>query len=308
MEAIHPEERSAQATSYDEHRDVYLMPREQAPIVSQHTLDGLLPSPDPDREVDDWGRSSRVTSLLDKVAGLYYRYWFRVEVEGVEHVPASGGALLVSNHAGAVPPDALMIGQAIRNEHPAPRPLYYLVPYSFRGIPLLGMLGSKIGIIQSHPANAQRLLRDEGKLALVFPERHRGMNKLYWQRYRLRRFGRGNFVATALKAKVPIVPVAVVGAEEAMPAFAHIPLPVKVAGVRTLPVNHALPHMGLPGAAMFLPAKIKIRFLEPMSLSQYGPESAADVAQVQYIAEEVRSRIQSTLEEMLADRRSVWFG
>ena len=93
----------------------------------------------------------------------------------------------------------------------------------FKGYPGVGMLANKIGLVAAHPANAQRLLRDEGRLVLVFPEGQKGSRKLYWQRYKLRRFGRGGFVKTALRAGVPIVPVAVVGAEEAMPIFAHVP-------------------------------------------------------------------------------------
>src|SRR4029077_10616250 len=180
----------------------------------------LIPSQDLTRSVDDWGRSESFFKLVEPVLDFYYRYWFRVDQQGGEHVPASGGATIVSNHSGALPPDAPMIMQAIRNEHPDPRPIYMLGEDWFKGYPGVGMLANKIGLVTAHPANAQRLLCDEGRLALVFPEGQKGSRKVYWQRYRLRRFGRGGFVKTALRAGVPIVPVAVVGAEEAMPIFA----------------------------------------------------------------------------------------
>jgi len=231
-----------------------------------------------------------------------------VEQEGVENVPAEGGALLVSNHSGALPPDAPMIMQAIRHEHTTPRPVYMLGEHWFKGYPGVGMFTNKIGLVAAHPANAQRLLRDERQLALVFPEGQKGSRKLFWQRYRLRRFGRGGFVRTAIAAGVPIVPVAVVGAEEAMPIFAHVPLLQRLTGLIYFPVNHAFPHFGLAAGAMYLPAKFKIRFLEPIDFSGYGPDDAEDVALVQSLAEDVRARIQAQLDVLLASRKSVWFG
>jgi 1-acyl-sn-glycerol-3-phosphate acyltransferase len=246
--------------------------------------------------------------LADPVLDFYYRYWFRVEQDGVENVPAAGGALLVSNHSGALPPDAPMIMQALRNEHPSPRPLYMLGENWFKGYPFVGMLANKIGLVAAHPANAQRLLRDEGRLALVFPEGQKGSGKLYWQRYRLRRFGRGGFVKTALRSGVPIVPVAVIGAEEAMPIFAHVRSLQRLTGLIYFPVNHAFPWAGLAAGAMYLPAKFKIRFLEPVSLDEYGPEGAEDLALVQSIAERVRGQIQREVDRLVAARKSVWFG
>jgi len=268
----------------------------------------LIPTPDPSREVDDWGRSERVFALMEPMLNFYYRYWFRVEQEGVENVPAEGGALLVSNHSGALPPDAPMIMQAIRNEHPQPRPLYMLGEHWFKGYPGVGMLTNKIGLVAAHPANAQRLLRDEGRLALVFPEGQKGSRKLYWQRYHLRRFGRGGFVKTAIRSGVPIVPIAVVGAEEAMPIFAHVPLLQRLTGLIYFPINHAFPQFGLAAAMMYLPAKFKIRFLEPVSLDGYSPEDAEDLELVQTLAEEIRGRIQIEVDRLVATRRSVWFG
>jgi 1-acyl-sn-glycerol-3-phosphate acyltransferase len=268
----------------------------------------LIPAAEPGRELDDWGRSERVFDLVEPLLDFYYRYWFRVEQQGIEHIPAVGGALLVSNHSGALPPDAPMIMRTIRHEHPHPRPLYMLGEHWFKGYPGIGMLANKIGLVAAHPANAQRLLRDEGRLALVFPEGQKGSRKLYWQRYKLRRFGRGGFVRTAIRGRVPVVPVAVLGAEEAMPIFAHVPLLQRLTGLVYFPVNHAFPHFGLAAALMYLPAKFKIHFLEPVDLTGYGPEDAEDVALVQRLAEDVRARIQTELDGMLSSRGSVWFG
>lgn len=287
-------------------RSAHLEPPEGAPTMEQ--LRELLPGREDSRELDDWGRSERMMQAIDPVLNFYYRYWFRVEVEGVENVPSDGGALLVCNHSGALPPDAPMIMQAIRNEHPAPRPLYMLGEHWFKGFPAVGMFANKIGVVPAHPANAQRLLEDEGRLALVFPEGQKGTSKVLWQRYRLRRFGRGGFVRTALRAKVPIVPIALVGGEEAMPIFAHMRSLQRATGLLYAPFNHAFPHFGLAAALMYLPAKFRIRFLEPIDIPAMDPETVEDAAAVQTIAEEIRARIQVQLDEMLGERQSVWLG
>lgn len=268
----------------------------------------LLPAAEPERALDDWGRSETVMSWVEPLLEFYYRYWFRVETEGIGNVPSEGGALLVSNHSGALPPDGPMIMQAIRNEHSRPRPVYMLGEHWFKGYPGVSMLVNKIGMVPAHRANAQRLLRDEGRLAVVFPEGQKGTRKMYWQRYRLRRFGRGGFVRTAIRARVPIVPIALVGAEEAMPIFAHFRTLQKLTGLIYFPLTPSFPQFGLLGALMFMPAKFKIRFLEPIDMSEYPPETVDDPAGIQVISERIRGRIQRELDEMLATRESVWLG
>src|SRR5688572_10000494 len=180
------------------------------------TMRGLLPAIEPERRLNDWGRSERIEGIFDRtLLEFFYRYWFRVEVEGIENVPSDRGALLVSNHAVALPPDAAMIAKAIREEHPTPRPLYLTVEHFFKGYPGFSMLIPKIGGVAAHPANVHRLLYDERELVLVFPEGRKGTEKLYKDRYKLRRFGRGGFVEAAMRAEAKIVPTCVVGAEEA---------------------------------------------------------------------------------------------
>jgi 1-acyl-sn-glycerol-3-phosphate acyltransferase len=201
-----------------------------------------------------------------------------------------------------------MIMQAIRHEHARPRPLYMLGENWFKGYPGVGMLANKIGLVGAHPENAQRLLRDEERLVLVFPEGQKGSRKLFWQRYRLRRFGRGGFVRTAMRAGVPIVPTAVMGAEEAMPIFAHVPLLERLTGLIYFPINHAFPQFGLAAGLMYLPAKFRIRFLEPIDLAGYAPEDADDIALVGRLSERIRLRIQEELDDLVLARRSVWFG
>jgi 1-acyl-sn-glycerol-3-phosphate acyltransferase len=277
-----------------------LPPAKRSPDLRDH-----LPAIEPDRTVTDWGRSERLEGLVD--ATLYeflYRVWFRCEVEGIGHVPSTGGALLVANHAGALPPDASMIAKAIMEEHPRPRPLHLTVDDFFKGYPFFSMFVAKIGGVPAHPANVHRLLHDEHQLVLVFPEGAKATAKLFKDRYRLRRFGRGGFVEAAIRAGTPIVPIAVVGAEEAMPTFAHVGLFKRLTGLPYFPITPLFPHFGLLGAA-YLPAKFKLRFLPPVPTAGMA---ADDKGLIQDVADEIRDRIQRELVDMIAKRRSVWRG
>ena len=277
------------------------------PAVRGDDLRRHLPGVEPDRMLTDWGRSERVERVMDQtLVDFLYRYWFRAEVEGIENVPAAGGALLVSNHAGALPPDATMIAKAIREEHPHPRALNITVEHFFKGYPGFSMLLPKVGAVAAHPANVHRLLYDEEQLVLVFPEGRKGTEKLYKDRYRLRRFGRGGFVQAAMKARVPIVPVCVVGAEEAAPVFAQFKLLQKLTGLLYVPLTPTFPHLGPLGMLGYMPAKFKLRFLEPIYFDE--PEQEDDSSKVQTVAHEVRARIQENLFDMLSKRKSVWFG
>jgi 1-acyl-sn-glycerol-3-phosphate acyltransferase len=275
--------------------------------VRRDDLRRHLPGIEPERQLNDWGRSERIEGLLDRtLVDFFYRYWFRCEIEGIENVPSSGGALLVSNHSGALPPDAAMIGKAIKEEHPHPRPLNITVEHFFKGYPGFSMLIPKIGCVAAHPANVQRLLFDEQQLVLVFPEGRKGTEKLYKDRYKLRRFGRGGFVEAAMRARAPIVPVCVVGAEEAAPIFAHVKPLQRLTGFLYFPITPTFPHGGLLGMLGYLPAKFKIRFLEPMYFEEEGMHE--DKALVQTVAHEIRARIQENLFDMVSTRKSVWFG
>ncbi len=283
-----------------------LAPRGSEPR-SELDLRAHLPGLEAERRVDDWGRSERVEGFMDRtLLEFFYRLWFRCEVDGVERVPADGGALLVCNHSGALPHDASMIAKAIKEEHPRPRPLSITVERSFKGYPGVSMLLPKVGAVPAHPANVHRLLFDEGKLVLVFPEGRKGTEKLYRERYRLRRFGRGGFVEAAMRARAPIVPVAVVGAEEAAPIFAHVGALQKLTGLVYLPITPAFPALGVAGMLGYLPAKFRIRFLEPVRTDGMGDEPWQDKALVQTVSEDIRATIQEALYDVLGERRSVW--
>jgi 1-acyl-sn-glycerol-3-phosphate acyltransferase len=280
---------------------------ETLPAPRREELRDLLPGVEPERRLTDWGRSERIEGLMDRtLVEFFYCYWFRAEVEGIENVPSTGGAMLVSNHGGALPPDAAMIAKAIREEHPVPRPLNITVEHFFKGYPGFSVLIPKIGCVAAHPANVHRLLFDEEQLVLVFPEGRKATEKLYKDRYRLRRFGRGGFVEAAMRARAPIVPTCVVGAEESAPVFAQVGLLKRVTGLLYFPITPTFPHFGLLGMLGYLPAKFKIRFLQPIEFDEDGLWE--DKGLVQSTAHEIRARIQESLWDMLRHRKSVWFG
>ncbi len=277
------------------------------PAVREDLRD-QLPAIEPERHVTDWGRSERVEARRRpaRSSTSSTSYWFRARSRASSTCPAHGGALLVSNHSGALPPDAAMIAKAIKEEHPRRARCTSPSSTSSRATRASAMLLPKIGGVPAHPANVHRLLCDEEQLVLVFPEGRKGTEKLYKDRYRLRRFGRGGFVEAAMRAGAPIVPVAVVGAEEAAPIFAQLSLLQRLTGLLYFPLTPTFPQLGPLGMLGYLPAKFTIRFLEPIPTDDLGDEPWEDQALVQTVAQDVRARIQEELYEMLgrARRRS----
>ncbi|MGC9961668.1 MAG: lysophospholipid acyltransferase family protein [Acidimicrobiales bacterium] len=267
------------------------------------------PLDDPARrsDVDEWGRSERWRRAARQLGSFYYRTWFRVEWEGLAHVPTTGGALLVANHAGALPADAPMIMQGIEEE--LGRPVYGLADNFFRTIPLVGTGWSRTGGVPAHPDNAHRILHDHEQLALVFPEGTKGPSKLVSERYRLRRFGRGGFVESAMRAGVPVVPIAVVGAEESMPILFRLPTAAKMLKLPYLPitVNHLLLGPVL-GSVVYLPAKFRFRVLEPVHFDVTPGLAKYPRGRIMDESEAIRQRLQDAVYDMLSHRRSVWFG
>jgi 1-acyl-sn-glycerol-3-phosphate acyltransferase len=257
-------------------------------------------------DVDEWGRSPHMREIARRAFDPFYRYWFRVEWEGLEKVPRSGGALLVANHAAAIPSDAPVIMHGIETE--LGRPVYGLADYFFRKAPVLSTLWARVGGVTAHPDNALRLLRDQGQLVLVFPEGTKGPSKLYADRYRLRRFGRGGFVEIAMRAGVPVVPIAVVGAEESMPILLRLPSIAKAIGVPYFPITANMLVFGPLGLFLYFPVKFRLRVLDPIVFDVPAGQERYSRSLVMDEAERIRSLLQETLFEMLRDRRSVWFG
>src|SRR5271165_2658578 len=270
------------------------------------TEDGDEPEDPRLSDVDEWGRSERTRALTRALYEPMYSKWFRAEWEGLERIPTEGGALLVANHAGAIPSDAPVIMHGIEKE--LGRPVYGLADYFFRTVPVVGTLWARAGGVSARPANAYRLLKEQQKLALVFPEGTKGTSKSFTDRYQLRRFGRGGFVEIAMRAGVPVIPIAVVGSEEAMPIVLRLPAVARALGVPYFPVTANLLVFGPLGIPVPFPAKFKLRVLDPVTFDVPPDQERYSKSRIMDEAEKIRGRLQETLYDMLRSRRSVWFG
>lgn len=257
-------------------------------------------------DVDEWGRSERIRTLARALYDPLYSKWFRAEWEGLEKIPTEGGALLVANHAGAIPSDAPVIMHGIEKE--LGRPVYGMADYFFRTVPVVGTLWARGGGVPAHPANAYRLLKEQQQLAVVFPEGTKGPSKSFTDRYQLRRFGRGGFVEIAMRAGVPVIPIAVIGSEEAMPVIFRLPTLAKALGVPYVPITANMLAMGPLGVVMPFPAKFKLRVLDPVRFDVPADQERYSKSRIMEEAERIRSQLQESVYDMLRDRRSVWFG
>lgn len=257
--------------------------------------------------VDEYGRDPVTASRVEPVLDFLHRTYFRVSVHGLENVPASGRAILVANHSGTLPLDGLMLMHAIRKEHPAHREARPLVEDFLFHFPYLGTYLNRVGAIRACQENAERLLRDD-ELIAVFPEGVKGIGKLYRDRYKLQRFGRGGFVKLALRTGAPIIPVAIIGAEESMPMLGRLSWFAKSVGIPYVPVTPTFPWLG-PAGLMPLPAKWSIHFGEPIDVAdEHGSEAASDRILVNRVAEGVRLGVQTMIDSALANRNSVLRG
>ena len=259
-----------------------------------------------DVEVDEFGFDPELTDhvLLALLRPLYEHY-FRVEVRGIENVPADGGALVVANHSGTVPLDSLMTQIALLDHHPAHRHLRMLGADLVFQTPVISELARKSGTTLACNADAERLL-GKGELVGVWPEGFKGIGKPFSERYKLQRFGRGGFVSAALKAGVPIVPCSIIGAEEIYPILGNVKSLARLLGLPYVPVTPTFPWLG-PLGAIPLPSKWIIEFGEPVHTDGYGPGSADDPMLVFNLTDQVRETIQHTLYRLLMARRSIFF-
>jgi len=263
------------------------------------------PSPELELPSDDFGFDPEFTERIKGVALWFYRNYWRVETEGVINVPARGPGLLVANHAGIVPYDGAMIRTAIVAEHPHPRHARMLVVDWAFAMPFTSMLLIKTGNVLAHPDNATALL-ERGELVGVFPEGVKGAAKRYRDRYRVGRLGRGGFVQVALRTGAPIIPVAVVGSEEMHPVLADLRPLARLAGLPIAPLTPTFPWLGLAGL-LPLPSKWFIAFGKPIDVAHYGADAAGDPRLVLERSEHVRDWIQSTINELLPRRRTIFF-
>jgi 1-acyl-sn-glycerol-3-phosphate acyltransferase len=255
---------------------------------------------------DDFGLDPLFESRVRPVLEFLYKSYFRAQVAGIEHIPSEGRCVVVANHSGTLPLDGAMLRTALRLEHARHRDLRWLAEDFVYYLPFAGVFMNRVGAVRACPENAERLLAQDNLVA-VFPEGLHGIKKLFKDRYQLQRFGRGGYIRLCLRMQAPIVPCAIIGAEESSPLLYRIESLSELIGLPYLPITPTFPWLG-PLGLLPAPSKWKIRFGEPISLDSYGPEAADDHVLVGRLSERVRSSIQSMLDGGLRERKSVWFG
>lgn len=257
-----------------------------------------------DYEVDAFGLDEDYLARVRPLFRFLYKKWWNVKVTGLSNVPSQGRALLVSNHSGVLPYDGAMIATAIWEEHENPRLLRALHLEWFVGIPFVAPLLQKTGQVMANPDNGERLLQAD-HLVTVFPEGLKGVGKLFKNRYHLARFGRGGFIKMAIRARAPIIPVSVVGAEEIHPVLLQMDVLAKPFGFPFLPLTPTFPHLG-PLGLIPLPSNWRIHFGEPIDMSVHSPDDANDFHLVSQLSDHVRTVIQRNIHDLLKQRPSAF--
>ena len=258
-----------------------------------------------DYEVDDFGFDAELNDrvFMAPLRPLYEK-WFRVETRGIENVPSEGGALVVANHSGTIALDSVMTQLALHDHHPAHRKLRMLGANLVFQTPFMGEIARKSGATLACNPDAERLL-STGEIVGVWPEGFKGVGKPYSERYKLQRFGRGGFVATALRTRTPIIPCAIVGAEEIYPILGDAKTLARLFGLPYFPLTPTFPWLG-PLGLVPLPSKWIIEFGEPI-MTDHFPDGAADDPMLVFnITDQVRESIQQSLYRLLVQRRSVF--
>jgi 1-acyl-sn-glycerol-3-phosphate acyltransferase len=231
---------------------------------------------------------------------LWTRY-FRVRLLGVENVPDQGAALMVGNHSGGIPYDGAMLLHGVRREHAGHRHVRPLIAnFAFRSGWMANVV-ARVGCVRASMENALPML-ERGELVAVFPEGLKGVGKLYRERYRLARFGRGGFVRLAREAQVPLLPVAIIGAEEIHPVIGKITRFAEPLGIPYIPITPTFPWLG-PLGLLPVPTKWTIQIGKPIA-----PPRPDDQGGTTRVAEEVRHAIDGMIADLLAQRRSILFG
>jgi len=257
-------------------------------------------------ETDEWGMDLEVLEAVAPFFEFLYRKYWRVTTTGLERVPGKSRALFVVNHSGQLPFDGAMLASAIRLEHPSNRLVRTMFASWFPTLPFVSPLFVKCGQVTATEDNGIRLLEND-ELVSVFPEGIKGVGKLYKDRYQLVRFGRGGFIRMALKTNTPILPVAVVGAEETYMSLAKSDVIAKLIGFPFFPITPTFPWLGLLGVIP-MPTKWYIDIGEPIPMDGYGPKADQNLLLVSQLTDQVRGVVQKMINDRLAQRKSVFRG
>jgi 1-acyl-sn-glycerol-3-phosphate acyltransferase len=275
-------------------------------FTGEYQVDVLKRRMTGDYETDEWGMDQEFIDAVRPLFDfLYNRYW-RVTMTGLENIPDEGRTLLVSNHSGQLPFDGAMIGTGILQNHPAARMMRALYANWFPTLPFVSDILTKTGQVMANDENAERLLRQD-HLVAVFPEGYKGVGKLYKDRYHLARFGRGGFVRIALKTRAPMIPVAVVGAEETYISLYKSQTLAKLVGFPYFPISPTFPWLG-PLGLIPLPTKWYIDIGEPIHTDRYPEGSENNLMLISQLTDQVRDTVQKMINDRLRMRKSIFMG
>ena len=255
-------------------------------------------------EVDDFGLDPETIRSARPFFRLLRKRWWRIEVVGLEHVPADRPVMFVANHSGLLPWDGLVLAETVEEAHGAARRPRFLIADWLITLPFVQPALARLGGVRACRENAERLLAT-GRSVIAFPEGVKGAAKTFRDRYRLQRFGRGGAVRLALAAGVPIVPVAIVGAEETHPILFKLETPARMLGLPFLPVTPTFPWLG-PLGALPLPSKWVVSFGEPLASASSEAAQADDDLLVARLTEELRAEVQRLVKEALSIRQGVF--
>jgi len=267
-------------------------------------LDRLAETPPDVHDVDEFGMDRLFVNDLGPILDFFYKHYFRVDCSGIENIPASGPAILVANHGGWLPMDAIMLSYAVARyveQDIQPRPL---LEDRFFYFPYLGTILNRYGAVRACQENAQRLLAD-GKIIIAFPEGEKGSSKHFRARGKVQRFGRGGVIRLAMATGAPVLPVTILGPEETYPTLGRVSLLKRSFGVAQMPISPLFPWLGPLGLAP-LPTKWQIRFGPPQEIPTVDDMSRADRVQIRKLNERLRQHIQAELSEMYEERKGVF--
>jgi 1-acyl-sn-glycerol-3-phosphate acyltransferase len=229
------------------------------------------------------------------ITHLAYERYFRVTSHGAEHIPSSGRAILAANHSGMLPIDGLMLWADVMRHTRPPRVPRVVVDLFVPLLPSLSTLFARAGAIDGTRPSFRHLLEHE-ELIIVFPEGTPGIGKGFARRYQLQGWRVGH-VEMAIRYRAPVVPVAVIGAEEAWPQLARLD------GLAPF----GAPYLPVPATPLPLPARFHLRYGPAIDLaSDHPPSDADDPEALAAAAARVRAAVEALIAEGLAARQGVF--
>jgi 1-acyl-sn-glycerol-3-phosphate acyltransferase len=229
--------------------------------------------------------------------GFLHRGYFRTEVHGIDRLPP-GRVIIVANHSGQLPIDAMILGCSLFFDAAQPRVIRAMIDRWAASLPFVSTFFTRLGSVVGARDNARRLL-DREEALLVFPEGVKGISKPFTQRYQLQEFGTG-FMRIALETGAPILPVAVVGAEE---QYINVGNAKLLASLLNIPACPIIPQMMLPFGQLPLPTKYRLFFGEPLRFVGNVDTDDTVVAENVFV---VQKAIQTLLNVGLSQRRGVF--